>query len=403
MALVHGLVSRAEQGAAVASAGLADFALGHRRLLGALLLALFAAAIALSGILYPEAEWDLVAYVATILEGAVSNPQALHAETWARVRDAVSPGEFLVLTGDRPYRVAQYADPAAFYSMLGFYRVKWLYIETISLVSQFAAPVDAIRLVSALSAAGIGLLVMGWLALADRLEWAPLALAALAIAGLGHIARIASPDAFASLFFLGAILAYLRGREVLVGAMLVCAFLARPDHLAFIAVFAVVAWWLRVASLGALAALVVSAGAYPLLTGAAGHPGWWVQFWFTNIEYVPTIEDFAPPFSLLVYLEGFVRELVRAVVSETWPGLLLACLCAWAAMGTYGIAIAGRSRAVLVALVLTLAAKFVVMPLGETRFHFAYVVAMALILVTSLPAVRLLPDGNGARGRDAVA
>ena len=74
----------------------------------------------------------------------------LHAFAFDTVREATKAGQFTVLTEDRDYRIRQYADPAAFATMLGFYKVKWLYIEAIRQMSAFTDPLTAIRLISAM-------------------------------------------------------------------------------------------------------------------------------------------------------------------------------------------------------------------------------------------------------------
>lgn len=379
------LVSKAERRGQAVARAVASVAVSNAGWLGAAFLLVFTATVTAAAILFPLVQWDMIAYVATILEKTISDPQVLHEQVYRTVQGAVSHGEFIVLTEDRPYRAVQYSDPAAFYSMLGFYRVKWLYIEAISALSQFLPPVSAIRAVSAISAAGVGLTVLAWLASAGRLAWAPLAAAVLMITGYGYVARLATPDVFASLFFFIGVLAYLRRFEPLVALGFFCAFLARPDHLAFIGIFMVMTLYMRPISIGAIVAFVASAIAYVPLTAAADHPGWWVQLWFTDIEYVPTIEGFHPPFSIIVYCEAVVRSVVRSLVEETWFGVVILALFGWLVMARARIAIGQRERVLLVSLLMSIAAKFVIVPLHETRFHFATVVAIALVLIASLP------------------
>lgn len=383
--MLNSIVGRAEHGGMVVATSLGGLVGRHAALLGLGLLFLYTLTVAAAGFFFPEYNWDMIAYVATVVEKAVGDPQLLHAQTYDIVRNAIPHGDFVVLTEDRPYRIAQYTDPNAFHSMLGFYRVKWLYIETISGLSRFMDPVMAMHAVSAVSSAGIGLVVIGWLAWARRLAWAPLAFAALLVAGFGEMARLATPDAFATLFFLAGVLAYLRGREIVVAIMLVAAFLARPDHLAFIGVFMVVTAYMRPLSRGAIAAFVVSAALYVPITAAAGHPGWWVQFWFTDIEYVPTIEGFHPDFSIVMYFKAVVQTIVRILTQGAWFGLLVASLCGWLALEAANIRPGSRERALMVSLLLATAAKFVLLPLYDPRFHFAYVLAFAMVVITATP------------------
>lgn len=392
------LKDRLDRIALSALRGLAHRAGSRADTLGALLLLLFAAVVTATAVFFPITEWDVIAYVATVLERTISDPVLLHDQAYQLVREAVQPGRFLVLTADRPYRVAQFADPAAFHTMLGFYRVKWLYIETIALLSRFMTPVEAIHALAAASAAGVGLTVLAWLALARRLCWAPLAIAALVVAGFGALARLGTPDMFATLFFLVGVVGYLWKREAIVALALFAAFLVRPDHLAFVGVFMVVTLWMGQRSIGAIVAFAAAFAAYWPLTAATGHPSWWVQFWFTNVEYVPTLEGFDPDFSLLVYLKALAQVSVRAMVEDAWPGLAIACIAGWIVLEVRGTGPRPRERALIVALLLTMAAKFVILPMHDTRFNFAYVAALALALVTSLPDLRTALSAGRRRG-----
>lgn len=395
--MLTAIIERVERGG-VAMAGSAGLLVGrHAALLGVLFLLAYTAAVALAGFFFPENNWDMVAYLAIVLEKAIGDPQVLHQTTWDIIRRSVPPGDFVVLTEDRPYRVAQYTDASGFYSMLGFYRVKWLYVQTIAALSHVMDPVTAMRVISSAASAGIGLAVMGWLMWARRLAWAPLAVAALLVAGFGYVARLATPDALATLFFLVGVLAYLRGRETVVAMMLAAAFLTRPDHLAFIGVFMVVTAYMRPASLGAVAAFIVCAAMYVPLTAAAGHPGWWVQFWFTDVEYVPTIAGFHPDFSLVVYLKALVQSIVRVLVEEGWFGLMIAAVCGWLALEAADMRPGARERALLVALLLAMAAKFVILPLHEARFYFAYVIAFAMVVITAAPPMLSVLFGHRPR------
>ena len=88
---------------------------------GALLLILYTATVCAVAVAFPDANWDMIAYVASILEQPGIDPASLHAQTYDMVRQKVSDGQYLVLTEDRPYRIRQADDPVAFLSMLGFY------------------------------------------------------------------------------------------------------------------------------------------------------------------------------------------------------------------------------------------------------------------------------------------
>ncbi|TCD15061.1 hypothetical protein [Oricola cellulosilytica] len=347
-------------------------------------LALFTLAVAVVAYLFPITNWDIFAYLASAYETPGMNAEALHRHAYETVRNSVTDGRFTVLTEDREYRIRQYADPQAFATMLGFYKVKWLYTASIGWLSELTEPLNAIRLISALSAAAIGGLSIVWLWRERALHLAPLAIAALMLANFGEIARLGTPDAFSAAFFLTGILAFLRKSEIAAGVLLFLAFLARPDHAAYIGVLLAVSLLLRSFSWGVLAAFAGAVIAYVPITQAAGHPGWWIHMWFTHIEFVESLEGFDPPFSLLVYGRIVVQALARSFIENQWPAVLVVGCAGWWLLSRNRVELARREVIILVTTLLGIAAKFAVFPLYETRFHFAYLVAFSLVLIAAL-------------------
>lgn len=370
----------------------------HAGLLGALLMVGYFAAVAAVAWVYPLANWDIVAYVAAALNDGVRSAAEIHGLAWRAVEERVSAGDFLVLTADRPYRIRQYADPQAFATMLGFYETKIAYVAVIGWLSHWMQAVDAVRLISAASALAFGTTVLFWARSRGLLGHAPLILAFLAAAGFSEMARSGIPDLFAALFILLAVWSYLRGQDVLTAAALVVAVAVRPDHVAFVGVFACAALLKRQGAVAALAALAASAAAYLLIMRTSEHPGWWVQMWFTHIEYVPTLEGFSPGFSLAAYGLIVVRAVVRALVEENWLLLLLLLAAGYGRLLARDVFMEERERAVLLAGFGTILAKFAAFPLFESRFHLAYLTVIGMTLLAV--AVRNAATVHQAAGPD---
>lgn len=369
-------------------------------MLGLGLLLALVATIAAAAWAFPIHNWDMFAYLAAAHEAPGISVEALHRHAYEAVRLNVPAGDFIVLTQDRDYRVRQYADPEAFFTMLGFYRVKFLYVELLGWLSGFLDPYVALRLLSVVPAALMGGLVIWWMARERALHLAPLVVALLLVAEYGVSAREGTPDALSAMLFVAAMLAFMAKREVLVAILLFVAFLARPDHAAYIGVLWFVSVFTRSFSWGAFVAFVAAAIVYVPMTQAGGHPGWWIHFWFTHVEFVPTLEGFDPDFSLTAYAYAVVRVIVRSLVEETWLAVLLIGCFAWWQMALRGIALSRREATVLVATVLAIGAKMVVFPLHETRFHLPYLIVFGLALICALRDLRFLP-GSGDFSRRA--
>ena len=350
---------------------------------GAVFLVVYIATVCAVALYFPEANWDMIAYVASILENGGTLGHEVHSEAYRLVRQNISEGEFVVLTADRPYRIAQYQDPDAFITMLGFYRVKLLYIEFAQFLTNWVNPVEALRWISVISAAGVGILTLLWLGERKCLTLAPLAAIALIVTGFGDAAWLATPDLFSAVFLIAGVLLYVGERGLTAGVAFFLAILARPDHLALVGVFAVMSVVIRPISFAVIAAFIAGLATSLTISGMSAHPGWWVHLWFTNIEYVPTLEGFDPPFSPLVYLQALVKAGVRSLVEQKWLGVMLAMLFFLALMLRNNFSFTRREAVAMSAIFIAIPAKFVVFPLHESRFYFAYLMALALILIAA--------------------
>ncbi|MEJ8475034.1 hypothetical protein [Roseibium algae] len=353
-----------------------------RHFAGAAILAVFALTVAAVVQVYPVSNWDMVAYTASILEDKITDPVELHDTSYELLKENVSEGEFQALTQDREYRIRQYEDPAAFGTMLGFYRLKLGYIKTARALSSFMDPVKSLRLISMASALAIAGLLLVWLARNKALMYGPIVVAMLIVTDFGASAALLTPDLYASFFLLLACFLYIERQDIATAACLIAALFIRPDHLAFIGVFFVFALIYGPGRWILTATFIVCLLAYSLILKDEGHPGWWIHLWFTHVEYVPTLEGFDPPFSPLIYLQMLVRSTVRSLMNQTWLAALFALVVFFTKV-INPAQMTERARILLYAIFTSICAKYIVFPHFETRFYFPYLMAMGMILLVS--------------------
>lgn len=353
-----------------------------RNVLGAAIFCVFIAMTAAVVHVYPLSNWDMFAYTASVLEAEVPDTAERHRQSYALVKDNVSEGEYLTLTRDRAYRIRQAEDPEAFATMLGFYRLKILYVETAKLLSAHMDPVKALRMVSLVSAVAVGGILLVWMARTGTLAYGPVVVALLIGSAFGDAAQLLSPDLYATVFLLLAALFYLERLDLPAALSLVAAFLVRPDHLAFIGVFFVFAAIYGPGRWNMTACFAVCFAIYLWLTRGSDHPGWWIHMWFTHVEYVPTLKDFDPPFSIVAYVQMLVRSTVRSLMSQTWLALLFAQVLFYARC-IEPAKLEERSRVLLYAVFASICAKYLVFPHFETRFYLPYLLIIGMILLVS--------------------
>jgi len=336
----------------------------------------------------PDANWDMLPYLAIAEEGTYPDAQALHDYAYSTVKSGVSAGDYKALTDDGGGFRSHMAENAAdFHSLLGMYRIKFLYAEILSSLSHVVSPVEAMRLVQVFSVLLFGAITLAWLRAEGALALAPVVGAILIMADFGDAARASTPDLLCSALFLGGAFAYVRKREAATAVLLFLAFMARPDNIVFLAIFAVLLAAFREKAWGALAGFAASFVAYFAISHWAQHPGWWPHLWFSSIEQHYNMDGFEPPFSVAAYLKAFAASVVRAVTVNNWVGVSILALAGWFGLDRAGFRLDRRAGILLAALVLGVLAKFTVFPIHDTRIYFPNLLPPFVLLAAPLMAL----------------
>lgn len=375
----------------LAGAGLAGVAETYARLaapIGAIAFALYILLTALTAWIMPDANWDMLPYLSIAEEGVYPQPQALHDYAYGTVKAGVSASDYKRLTDDAGgFRSHMAQDAGDFHSLLGMYRIKFLYAEILSGLSRVMSPIEAMRLVQVFSVLLLGAATLLWLRSQGALALAPLAGAVLIMADFGDAARAATPDLLCSAVLLAGLYAYMRGRQVATALLLFLAFMVRPDNIVFLAVFAVLLVAFRQKAWGALVGFGVSFVIYFAISRWAQHPGWWPHLWFSSYDQHYNMDGFDPPFSPVVYFRIFALALARAVTINSWVGVSVLALAGWYGLDRAGFRLDRRAGILFAALVIGVLAKFTVFPIPDTRIYFPSLLPPFLLLAPSLMAL----------------
>ena len=119
---------------------------------GAAAFALYILLTAATAWFMPDPNWDMLPYLAIAEEGTYPDAQALHDYAYSTVKAGVAAGDYQTLTDDGGgFRSHMTQNAADFHSLLGMYRIKFLYAEILSTMSSVMSPVEAMRVVSVFS------------------------------------------------------------------------------------------------------------------------------------------------------------------------------------------------------------------------------------------------------------
>ena len=360
----------------------------HAALLGAALFSLYMLLTAVTVVILPDANWDMLAYLAVAEEGTHPDPQALHDFVYGTVKAAVSEGDWRALTDDGGgYRSHMAANAADFHSQLVMYRVKFVYAELLSAASKVMSPVAAMQAIQVFSVLLFGAVTLLWLARQRLMALAPLAAGILMALEFTAAARANSPDLLCAAVMLGALLAYVERREVLTAVLLTLAVAIRPDNVVFAGVLFVLVAAFRVRSIGVVAGFVASAVVYFAVSRWAGHPGWWPHLYFSSVEQQLNMDGFDPAFSVAAYAKAFVNAVVRAIGFNTWVGVAVLALGGWFIAARAGFGLDKRAGVLFAAVVLAVLAKFAIFPIHDTRIYLPNLLPPFLLIAVPLSAL----------------
>jgi hypothetical protein len=357
-------------------------------LIGVLIFSLYVAITIATAYILPEANWDMLPYLAVAEEANFPDPVALHDFAYGAVKAAVPAADYEALTNDGGgFRTHMAENPADFVSLLGMYRVKFLYGKIISVVSNFVSPVAALRLVSALSALLFGGFVLAWLRSAKALALAPVFAGLMIFCGFGEATRVGTPDLLCAALFLGGLYSFTVKREWMTAILLTLAFLVRPDNIVFIGILGVLLLVYGQKSLGAFVAFVACFIGYFAVSHFSHHPGWWPHLYFSSIEQHQNMTDFHPAFSLSLYAHAFSASLLRSLEYNDWIGVCVLALGLWFLADRAGYKLTGRAGVLFTALVLSVLAKFIIFPIHDTRVYLPALLPPFLVLLPVLQSL----------------
>ena len=339
----------------------------------------------------PGYSYDLVAYLGAMHWANGADP----FEAWRTARSAIPAPDFEPLATGDAYRQVQSSNPAAFGSITPLYAVKIGYVWLLQALTALGEPVRGATVLSTLGATAVAAASARWLVAAGRGPALPVALAALFAMDWFGLARHASPDAIAAGFIAWALYLWWRGSVAWCAALLWAAFLFRPDTIVCAAALFVAGSVLRLGWKTMAVTTVAMLVASILIKGWAGHPGWWVHFHFSTVALQPTLSGFAPPVSVQDLGVGYARGAWMSLTDFAWPSVVLAT----AALGIWLQRISPlppRTIALVAAMAMTIAGKFVLFPLPDDRLYLPFVLTALLALLARWPAPQSFLGGSGA-------
>lgn len=321
----------------------------------------------------PIYNWDTLAYLASTVMGRMGEDAAqIHAYAYSTVRDAVPATAFAELTQTDPFRIRQFTDPNAFLSMLGMYEVKWLYVLVLKGLIPIFGPMAAFDVINGAALVVLVVSIGLWLRSTKLSGYAPLVIGLLFLLQFQGFAVTQQPDFLGNSLLVAALLSYDRKKDMLGSVLLFVSVLVRPDQVAVAGVVMACVWFLRDRNVPVLAiTFALCLVAYIVISQSLHPTGWWPHFWFSTYQIQEDMTGFEPAFSVIVYLKAIGVNIYRSLFQNTWLGAYIVAI-GFGAVFYFRCALASRRRqALMLAMLLAIAAKFVIFPLHDGRIYFS--------------------------------
>lgn len=187
----------------------------------------------------PWVDWDIVSYIGNVKYVENKNIEVIHKETYKELREYLDDARYNTIKNANQYRKDVFQQPEAFYDIMPFYNIKFIYIYSIYALSKLGLSIiHAILAISVLSYLVFSSLL--FFIFRRELEKQPIFLLPLYLLTFSSpiiiAARSTTPDMFGAVLLLLGVFLVLK-KQILWGiAILILSLWVRTDNIIFIGV-----------------------------------------------------------------------------------------------------------------------------------------------------------------------
>ena len=281
-----------------------------------------ATVILLLGLLNPDRNWDMIAYVAASYYQEGYRGADLTKQTYGEIKKEVSDKKFAKLVAGE-YRNTVFRDPAALEQQLPFYAIRVGYIELIRLFNKLGLSYARSTYVISAIFASLSILVLGLIILRTGTPIAVLPVV-VAVTGYPELAGLSTPDAMACFFSLLGIYSLLTKRRLvfLVAAALP---LVRTDFILLSGLLMIYTYF-KVSRFFSLFSILLSVAFYILVNKLNGNYGYLTIFNFSFIgKLTPYPSDMVISHKISDYLKPYLL-LIRDLITHSYGAIFVLSL-----------------------------------------------------------------------------
>ncbi|MDD5769718.1 MAG: hypothetical protein PHE25_02020 [Candidatus Gracilibacteria bacterium] len=357
----------------------------------------------------PWVDWDIVSYIGNVKYIENKNIEIIHKETYNELREYLDQKRYDIIKQANQYRKDIFKDKEAFYDIMPFYNIKFIYIYSIYFLSKTGLSIInsilAISIFSYLIFSSILFFVFKKEIEKQTLLFFPLYLLTFS-SPIIIAARSTTPDMFgAMLLFLGVFLVL---KKQLIGgiAILIFSLGVRTDNIIFIGVllFYLKAFGYNEYKINFktfFIGSILTIGFYKGINSYFDNFGYWKLYYNSFIKAIPYPSSFEAIITLREYLSIFKEKIALLLGLRDNKPITFFPFYIILAMITFILAMKNKVKLnnIYVGLLListfTLIFKFAIFPNIQERYFISYFI----IIFISLLKIAFNEENNDGRRR----
>ena len=337
---------------------------------------------------HPHYNWDMLAYMALVIQEDNSDIKQIHEMTYKAAKEGIPAIDYEhLLGGDHRKNLSK--DPTAFYNTLPFYAVKPLYIKMVSLFHKagFSLPISTV-LPSILFYLLIGLLFFFWVLKYLKILWAfAISTFIMLSSFMVFMPRLSTPDCMSAFLLLSSFYFIVERPSIKwVCFFLIFSVFARLDNVVpcfFIIsfLFLSVKWEQKIKLKYYLLMLLIFTACYFGITAVTMKPfGWNVFYYPTYALHMNLSYSFHPSFLFKEYVALVISHITTAIVFYHFLFFMF-----FFSLIIYSPAVKYKNltldQAFAVVLVFSIFFRFILHPDLSDRFNIAYYLYFLIIFI----------------------
>lgn len=340
----------------------------------------------------PHYNWDMLAYMALVVQQSNSDVSTIHQTTYQAAKAHVPSPEYeRFFQGDYRKKIAE--SPETFFKELPFYAVKPLYIKLVSLFHKagFSLPLSTV-LPSIIFYLAIGLLLYHWLLkYINRFGALAFSLLIMYTGPMISLAKLSTPDCLSTFLLLSAFYFIIQKPSIIWTCFfLLLSMFVRLDNiipclLIISFLFFTNKWQKKIQLKYYLLLMAVFVGCYFVITAITMKPFGWGTLYYPQFALHLDLSHTAnTAFSLKAYLQLVISQLTTALAFHHFVFFLFVALLLFYPRPPFQWKILTWEQAFSLLLLLIISVRFVLFPDLSDRFNMAYYLFFLILLIKKI-------------------